>query len=789
MSIKKVDDVQTNPRTAQTEQSTQTAEAPKIVIKFDKDAENPRNPLEYYNQFATEKKKQPDLWDSYVNGWKEDFAGVSGGGGQFINAAVNRTRKGFKSLDVINPLTYAKIPFKAASEKIDKIVDDGNPENLTALEKGNEFIKGAGDLVDYFTTTEGLWVGAATALGLETLGAGAAAAAPRLAKTLKRFVPAAMGLTGTGMEGVGLYNVYQAETKEDARAAGETTAAGAMFVQGANAMGLQKKRIAKAATENEVKPIDIKIKEKFTEADIIAMKTNDLIGNDVKRVLDEAFTKMNVPEAARPKLEVIGKLRDFSEYGIEEKFTKLINSRLKYDEKELSHVRVFKPGESVKDMTDEQLVERFKLVIDEIANGPDPGDLKALTSNPKRKMYTISNDELTNFVNKSETKGGSYNQGKHEIVFNADKLRDGTYKSIEEVAVHEATHAENAILRHMLAQSEADEIVKDALLSRIQNGEAEEIISSASLFGAQMMKPPKLSPKMKNDFSKFAQEVLYDKNFEYANDLDSYNRNKYLFKSSYSTLDEKVELSKKIAELEPKIKPFLDKVRALLTDNPEFVELNGGRYDDALDLMLQYCESHNIRYRSFSNNKIDQIKDVKFEPLTKEEHARAAKSLQGYIETIEGNSRISGFNAIFGATKEQFNQYQFSFEELLARNNAANFEKTKLLQNLNSERISDIQKTNISKRLEEIEFQLEYNKVGEQYYKAYGDALNNPENADIIKNLRAIEKEFIVLDNKKKGIMPDGTTADEAKIKTYEYIYEFKFPWAIGVVSSAFVDE
>ena len=40
MSIKKVDDVQTNPRTAQTEQSTQTAEAPKIVIKFDKDAEN-----------------------------------------------------------------------------------------------------------------------------------------------------------------------------------------------------------------------------------------------------------------------------------------------------------------------------------------------------------------------------------------------------------------------------------------------------------------------------------------------------------------------------------------------------------------------------------------------------------------------------------------------------------------------------------------------------------------------------------------------------------------------------
>lgn len=81
MSIKKVDDVQTNPRTAQTEQSTQTAEAPKIVIKFDKDAENPRNPLEYYNQFATEKKKQPDLWDSYVNGWKEDFAGVFGGGG------------------------------------------------------------------------------------------------------------------------------------------------------------------------------------------------------------------------------------------------------------------------------------------------------------------------------------------------------------------------------------------------------------------------------------------------------------------------------------------------------------------------------------------------------------------------------------------------------------------------------------------------------------------------------------------------------------------------------------
>ena len=81
MSIKKVDDVQTNPRTAQTEQSTQTAEAPKIVIKFDKDAENPRNPLEYYNQFATEKKEHPGLWGSCGNGSKEGFAGVCGGGG------------------------------------------------------------------------------------------------------------------------------------------------------------------------------------------------------------------------------------------------------------------------------------------------------------------------------------------------------------------------------------------------------------------------------------------------------------------------------------------------------------------------------------------------------------------------------------------------------------------------------------------------------------------------------------------------------------------------------------
>lgn len=776
MSIKKVDDVQTNQRPVQAEQNAQ-AEAPKIVIKF-KDGENPRNPLEYYSEFATKQEEQPDLWDSYVNGWKEDFKDVSSAG-DAVSAVVNRTQKGFKTIDVINPLTYVKMPVKAASEKIDKLVDDGNPENLTLLERGNEIIKGAGDVVDYFTTTEGLWVGAATALGFSAAGAGVSAAAPKLAKTLKPFIPAALGITGTGMEGVGIYNSVQADTNEQARAAGETIAAGAMFVQGAKAMNAQRKV---ASAENKIKKVEAKLSEKLL--DKMDFQTNDSIGADVRRVLDEVFTKMNVPEAARPRLKVIGKLRDFSEYGIEKKFTELINSRLKYGEEKLNRVRVFKPGESVKDMTDEQLVERFKLVIDEITSPPPPNGLKVFDSTPRRQMYKISNDKLRKFINESNKDGGSYGQNNHEIVFNADRLRDGTFKSIEEVAVHEATHAENAILRHRLVPEEVDKAVKNTLLKRITSGESEEIIYDSGFLGALMMKPPKLNAKMKADFSKFAQEVLYDNNFEYRYDLPEYNLRKDLINSGYSKPDKIAKLKEELAELEPKLRPFIDKVKALINDNPEFVELNGGDYDKAVDLMLTYSQSHNFRYRAFKNTKIKQIEDVKFEPLTKEENVRAIESLEGYIETIEGNSRISGFRAIFGASKEQFNQYQFSFEELLARNNAANFEKTKLLQNLESKRIPDYQKANISKRLEEIEFQLEYNRVGEQYYKAYGEALNNPENADILNNLKAIEKEFVVLDNKKRGIQEAVQNSNSQDTKL-EYIYEFKFPWAIGVVGSA----
>lgn len=223
-----------------------------------------------YKRARNEAKKSEskDMWDKYVDGWKEDFKDVDGVGSA-IKAVVNRTRKGFKSLDTVNPLTYVKEPVKKAAKKVDKMVSDGNPKTMTAGEKIWNAAKGAGDVVDYLTSTEGLWVGATTVLTAGTAIEAGLAAAPQAAAAMPAL-NAAVGTAGVGVAGKGVYDVATAKTEEQAQKGGSEILTGGIMTGGAVAAAKSSLRAARAAGVETSDPATLStagaVKENFRVA-------------------------------------------------------------------------------------------------------------------------------------------------------------------------------------------------------------------------------------------------------------------------------------------------------------------------------------------------------------------------------------------------------------------------------------------------------------------------------------------------------------------------------------------
>lgn len=199
--------------------------SPEEKAKFDKDAEKA------FKNHLTEITKDPSIADKYIEGWKRDFKDVEGVGSA-LGAVVKRTRDGFETLDNVNPLTYVKEPVKYAAGKIDGMVTDGDSSTMTAGEKVWNAAKGAGSVLDYLTTTEGLWVLAATVLTAGTALDAALSAAPKLAAAAPA-ANAAMGTVGVGLTGKGVYDVAAAENEENAQKGGAEILTGGMMAGGA----------------------------------------------------------------------------------------------------------------------------------------------------------------------------------------------------------------------------------------------------------------------------------------------------------------------------------------------------------------------------------------------------------------------------------------------------------------------------------------------------------------------------------------------------------------------------
>ena len=114
----------------------------------------------------------------------------------------------------------------ALVDVVDKIVDDGDADNLSGAEKTWATIKGAGDAVDGFIGTQGIAVMGSLYV------AGEAAAAAGMAKLFAVATQAYFGIEGATLVYEGGKEIAEATTEEQARTGGTKLTSGAIMLAG-----------------------------------------------------------------------------------------------------------------------------------------------------------------------------------------------------------------------------------------------------------------------------------------------------------------------------------------------------------------------------------------------------------------------------------------------------------------------------------------------------------------------------------------------------------------------------
>ncbi|MCD7878507.1 MAG: hypothetical protein LUG16_01080, partial [Candidatus Gastranaerophilales bacterium] len=319
-------------------------------------------------------------------------------------------------------------------------------------------------------------------------------------------------------------------------------------------------------------------------------------------------------------------------------------------------------------------------------------------------------------IDSKETLGGRYTSDNNVLSLNKNAYKAGVFE-LDDVCAHEATHYKESLLRARLSQDKVNQTVQDELISRIMNGESEEIIKSGGILGAETMKPPKMNSTMRADFAELAKSKMYNQaNFK-ADDLSS-------------------------------------ELTALMDKYPDFISQYNSK-DEALQILKDYSTSHNVRFKSFTNQ--GSVKDIAatMPALTPEEELQAVQSLKNSIPTLEGNGVNGSFaNSFFGSQKA-YNQYQFSPEEVLAQQNGNKHLISQLeleMQNMkNNGTLNAEQEKIILDKINRAQATIDYKTKGLEYYTKYEQHLHNPSDTKIAKELSNLEKELKTLEDATKA--------------------------------------
>ena len=233
--------------------------------------------------------------------------------------------------------------------------------------------------------------------------------------------------------------------------------------------------------------------------------------------------------------------------------------------------------------------------------------------------------------------------------------------------------------------------------------------------GDETIKPPKMNAQMKNDFSKLAQDKLYQ--------MASY------------TDDELVAM-----------------VKPLVESNPEFIQ-GFNNTDDAINAMANYAKSHNYRYqiaiRHSSGFNTSNVDTSLLKELSQEEKLAAIKSFKESIDCIESNSvNDTGYFGFGG----DFNQYQFAPEEVLAQQKGSGFEisklETKLAQLKNQQNYDLAEEARLLDQIKKAKLTIEYETKGQEMYRLYTESINHPDNTQLASQVKEMQAELSDIQSK-----------------------------------------
>lgn len=334
--------------------------------------------------------------------------------------------------------------------------------------------------------------------------------------------------------------------------------------------------------------------------------------------------------------------------------------------------------------------------------------------------------------------GGGYNATTHTITINENSYREGVF-DLPEVIRHEATHANEAILRQRLPMKDKERIAIEYLLDKIQSGEKDNVITGGSFLGVSTSKPPKLNTQMKMDFSALAKDKLYQM-VSYSDD-----------------------------ELTAMVEP-------LVRGNKEFIQ-GYNNVDDAIAAMRDYARGHNLRYKIAMQNSsgfnTSNIDVSLLKELSEEEKIAAIKSLRDGIDCIESNAAGQGIMGFGG----DFNQYQFTPEEVLAQRNGNNFEIAKLeskLAKLRGQQNYDLsEEARLLDQIKKSKLTIEYKTKGQEMYRLYTESVNNPENTVLAKQVQTLKSELQALQQQIMeidGMYAKDILGTEIEVMSNEYI-------------------
>lgn len=401
-------------------------------------------------------------------------------------------------------------------------------------------------------------------------------------------------------------------------------------------------------------------------------------------------------------------------------FTK--ESKLKVEKRKMKFAETAE-GKRRAAMTSEQIEAEVKSLYKEACD--DCGipeklrpEIKVIKDNPKQ--------------------GGGYNSSNHTITINENAYREGVF-DLPDVIRHETTHANEAILRQRLSTQDKERVVVEYLSNRIQSGEKDNVITGGSFLGSSTSKPPKLNAQMKMDFSALAKDKLY-KMVSYSDD-----------------------------ELTAMVEP-------LVRGNKEFIQ-GYNNVDDAIAAMRDYARGHNLRYKIAMQNSsgfnTSNIDVGLLKELTEEEKIAAIKSLRDGIDCIESNVAGQGIMGFGG----DFNQYQFTPEEVLAQRNGNNFEIAKLeskLAKLRSQQNYDLsEEARLLDQIKKSKLTIEYKTKGQEMYRLYTESVNNPENTVLANQVKALKSELKVIQQQIMeidGMQAKDILGTEIEVISNEYI-------------------